>query len=133
MLRVYQRYLSVLRSLRPVIEGIERHDKELGRQLRRAACSVRVRPAFADGREPSDTSRRCFATTEASSLNLCEGSGSEGGTRRQRHLNALGSAREVSAALDSAEALGHVAPPRDVLAALGGVIGTLVVLVHGRR
>ncbi len=107
MLRVYQRYLSVLRSLRPVIEGIERHDKELGRQMRRAACSV--------------------------SLNLCEGSGSEGGTRRQRQLNALGSAREVSAALDSAEALGYVAPPRDVRVGLGGVIGTLVVLVHGRR
>ncbi len=107
MFRVYQRYLSVLRSLRPVIESIERRDRALGQQMRRAACSV--------------------------SLNLCEGSGSEGGTRRQRHLNALGSAREVSAALDSAEALGYVLPPRDVLAALDGVIGTLVVLVHGRR
>ena len=41
-------------------------------------------------------------------LNLSEGSGSRGGTRRERYQNALGSARETGACLDVAVALGYV-------------------------
>ena len=66
MLRIYVEFLDVLRAMRPLIEKIERRDGDLGRQLRRAAASV--------------------------ALNMSEGSGSEGGTRRQRYLSALGSA-----------------------------------------
>ena len=42
-------------------------------------------------------------------MNLSEGSGSRGGTRRERYLNALGSARETGSCLDVALAFGYVA------------------------
>ena len=82
MLRIYTTILEVLRELRPVMEQIEAHDRDLARQLRRAATSI--------------------------ALNTGEGSGCDGGTRRERYRNALGSARETGACLDAAMALGYV-------------------------
>ena len=82
MLRIYTTILDVLTDLRPVVAAIEVHDKDLARQLRRAATSI--------------------------ALNTGEGSGSSGGTRRERYRNALGSARETGACLDAAMALGYV-------------------------
>ena len=107
MLVVYVRFLALLRQLPPVLAVIERRDVDLARQLRRALQSV--------------------------ALNMCEASGNEGGTRRQRFLSALGSLRESIAALEVAEALGYVVLPKVLLPELGGVVGTLVVLVRGRR
>jgi four helix bundle protein len=106
MLEVYRRYLGVLTRLRPVLAAVERRDADLGRQFRRAACSV--------------------------ALNLSEGSGSEGGTRRQRYLTALGSARETVACVEVAVALGYLEEPAALLRELGGVVGTLVVLAVGK-
>jgi hypothetical protein len=40
MLRIYSTVIEVLRMLRPVIAEIERHDRDLARQLRRASASV---------------------------------------------------------------------------------------------
>src|SRR5260370_40759820 len=82
MLRIYSTVIEVLRMLRPVIAEIERHDRDLARQLRRAAGSI--------------------------ALNTAEGSGSHGGTRTERYRNALGPARETRACLAVAEALGYV-------------------------
>jgi four helix bundle protein len=82
MLRIYTTMLDVLRGLRPVIEEIEKRDRDLGRQLRRASSSV--------------------------ALNMQEGAGSHGGTRRERYRSALGSARETGACLDVALALGYL-------------------------
>jgi four helix bundle protein len=82
MLRIYAVAIEVIESLRPVLVRIEAHDRDLARQLRRAAASV--------------------------ALNISEGSGSRGGTRRERYHNALGSARETGACLDVAAALGYV-------------------------
>jgi len=82
MLKIYETILQVLRDLRPVIEQIEMHDRDLGRQLKRAAASI--------------------------ALNVSEGSGSSGGTRRERYRNALGSARETGGCIDTAMALGYV-------------------------
>ena len=82
MLRIYDTMVDVLCRLRPVVAQIEAHDRDLARQLRRAASSV--------------------------ALNISEGSGSRAGTRRERYCNALGSARETGACLDVAQALGYL-------------------------
>ena len=82
MFRIYTVVLEVLRELRPVVAAIEAKDRDLARQLRRAATSI--------------------------ALNCEEGSGSRGGTRRERYRTALGSARETTACLQSAVALGSV-------------------------
>ncbi len=106
MLRVYAQYLALVRQLPPLLVVIERRDVDLGKQLRRALASV--------------------------ALNIAEGSGNEGGTRRQRFLSALGSLRESIAAFEVAEALGYVVLPPGLLAQLGQVAGVLVVLVRAR-
>jgi four helix bundle protein len=100
MLRIYSDYLGVLRDLRPVLSAIEARDVDLARQLRRAAASV--------------------------ALNLAEGSGNAGGTRRQRYLSALGSANEVTACLHVADALGYAPVDSSLQRRLGSVIGVLV-------
>jgi four helix bundle protein len=82
MLRIYATVIEMMRGLRPVVVQIERHDRDLPRQLRRAASSI--------------------------ALNVSEGSGSNGGTRRERYRNALGSAREMGACLDVGLAFGYV-------------------------
>ena len=100
MLRIYSVYLGVLRELRAVLVAIEARDVDLARQLRRAAASV--------------------------ALNLAEGSGNQGGTRRQRYLSALGSAHEVVAALEVADALGYTAVDERVVRRMREVVGVLV-------
>ena len=97
MLQIYSTMIDALRMLRPVLVAIERHDADLGKQLRRAAASV--------------------------ALNLAEGSGSAAGTRTARYRTALGSARETGACLDVAEALGYCA---DVDAALRGKLAIVI-------
>ena len=101
MLRIYATILEVLQGLRPVIAQIEVHDRDLARQLRRAASSM--------------------------ALNTSEGSGSHGGTRRERYRNALGSARETGSCLDVAIAFGYVEQVSpELLDALDHVRATLV-------
>jgi four helix bundle protein len=105
MFRVYQLMITLLRMLRALIARIEKHDRDLGNQLRRAAASV--------------------------ALNLGEGSGSQGGNRLLRFRTALGSAREVEACLDVAEALGYVESIDGGLREqLNAVIGGLVRLTR---
>ncbi len=82
MLRIYPVILGFLRGVAPLIAVIESYDRDLARQLRRCGSSV--------------------------ALNTQEGSGSHGGTRRERYRNALGSAREAGACLDVALALGYL-------------------------
>src|SRR5262249_36494304 len=83
MLRVYGVMIETMRLMKAVIAAIEARDADLARQLKRAVSSV--------------------------ALNIAEGSGSNGGVRRARYRTALGSAREVGACLDVAEAFGYVA------------------------
>jgi four helix bundle protein len=68
--------------MRPMVRAIERNDRDLASQPRRAASSV--------------------------VLNLAEGSGSFGGVRAQRYRTALGSARETMSCLLVAERFGYV-------------------------
>jgi four helix bundle protein len=97
MLRIYEVALRVVEELRPVLVCIERKDRDLARQMRRAVSSV--------------------------VLNIAEGSGSSGGTRRERYRSALGSAREVVACIEVARAWRYADVDPDMLRE---VIGTLV-------
>jgi four helix bundle protein len=101
MLRIYTTIIHLLHDLRPIVSQIELHDRDLARQLRRAAASI--------------------------ALNTSEGSGCSGGTRRERYRNALGSARETGACLDVALAFGYVDEvDAKLLDALDHVRATLV-------
>lgn len=101
MLRIHDVMLDAISMMRPMIRGIEKYDRDLASQLRRAASSV--------------------------VLNVGEGSGSFGGMRVQRYRTALGSARETMSCLLVAERLGYVgAMPAGLAAAMNHVIGTLV-------
>ncbi len=82
MLAIQEIALDMIRKLKGPLVEIERRDRDLGKQLRRAAASV--------------------------VLNLGEGSGSTGGTRTERYRNALGSLSEVEACLSVGEAFGYV-------------------------
>ena len=105
MLNIYNVMLDVIRTMRPVLAQIERHDRELGKQMRQASNSV--------------------------VLNIAEGSGSHAGTRNARYRTALGSATETRACLDAAEAQGYVARvDPQVRAGLRQVIGTLTNCVR---
>ena len=81
-LRVYGRALTALRMVGPLAQRIARVDRDLARQLRRAGASV--------------------------VLNLAEGECADGGNRRARFDNALGSAKECIACLHCGEALLYV-------------------------
>lgn len=100
--------LEVIASLRPLLVQIERRDRDLGRQLRRASSSV--------------------------ALNLAEGMYSRGALRTARYHTALGSMRESVACLDVAQAFGYLGARDDAFASkLDQVLGTLVRLVEGPR
>jgi four helix bundle protein len=101
MLSIHDVMLDAISMMRPMVRAIERHDRDLASQLRRAASSV--------------------------VLNIAEGSGSFGGIRIQRYRTALGSARETLSCLRVAERFGYVAAmPDTLLASMNRVIGTLV-------
>jgi four helix bundle protein len=105
MLKIYVFVLELIKRLRTPISVIERKDRDLGRQLRRCTASV--------------------------GLNLAEGQYSRGKNRAARYHSALGSAREMMACFEMAEALGYVSPLSPELRAdFDRVIGTLVRLVE---
>jgi four helix bundle protein len=83
MLRVQVLVFDILRSLTPMIRQIASHDASLADQIRRAGASV--------------------------ALNLAEGRGSAGRNAKARFHNALGSLREVQAALEVACAFEYAA------------------------
>ncbi|MFN9809159.1 MAG: four helix bundle protein [Deltaproteobacteria bacterium] len=83
-LRIYSVALEMCVDMRPIVRAIARQDRDLAKQLTRAACSV--------------------------VLNLEEGAHSEAGHQRERFRSARGSAAEVRAAVDAAVAFGMVAP-----------------------
>ena len=74
--------IEVVRELRPVVVALKRIDKDLANQIHRAASSV--------------------------ALNLGEGSKRTGGDRLHSFRIAAGSAAEVRAALEVADAWGHL-------------------------
>ncbi len=79
---VYERALEVVRELRPIVDAVQRRDRKLADQLRRAAQSV--------------------------VLNIAEARGSRDGNARLRFSTACGSAKETRAALTIASAWGYI-------------------------
>ena len=82
----YDRSLSLLRTLAPLIKRLRTIDSELAKQLRRAGQSV--------------------------SLNIAEGNRRTGCDRTTHFRYSLGSAAEVKACLDVGVALGYFDAPQ---------------------
>ena len=82
MFVAYEVALEIVRELRGVLEVLERHDRDLARQARRAATSI--------------------------PLNVAEGNRRRGRDRLHLFRVAAGSASEVRAALDVAQAWGYL-------------------------
>ena len=104
MLQIQVFALETVRSLAPVVWEISAHDPDLGRQLRRAASSI--------------------------VLNIAEAQGSRDGVSRQRFRTALGSTRETAAALELAAAWGFVQRDERLVDALDRIGATLHRLIH---
>jgi len=105
MLIIYPVVLEFIGSLRPLLAQIERRDRDLGRQLRRASSSV--------------------------ALNLAEGFGATAGNARPRFETAQGSLREAQAGIRVAVAWGYVSaaavgPVLESMNCLGGRVFGLV-------
>ena len=108
MLRIYLVVLEWMAGAVVLLEQIERRDRDLDRQMRKALTSV--------------------------ALNTAEGAGNNRCHKLERYQTALGSAREVMACVDSAKALRYIAHVDPAWLDQGDhVIATLVVLVKGRR
>ena len=106
MLRIYPTLLDLVRSVRPLVKELERHDADLAKQCKRALSSA--------------------------PLNVAEGSYSRGQNRTARYHTALGSLREVLACFEVGAALGYL-PDVDPLLRrrFDEVLGTLVRLIGG--
>jgi four helix bundle protein len=101
MLNLYPVILEVVRALRPVIVDIERKDPDLGRQMRRATCSV--------------------------ALNTSEAMYSRGKNSAARFHTAMGSMRETLSCIEVGIALGYLG---EVDAALLDRIDRIVATLH---
>lgn len=101
MLRIYAVILEVVRQVRPVIVDVERKDPDLGRQMRRATCSV--------------------------ALNVSEGMYSRGKNQAARYHTAMGSMRETLSCIEVGMALGYVS---EVDAALLDRIDQIVATLY---
>jgi four helix bundle protein len=104
MLRVYAEVIEVVGLLREVLIEIERRDGDLARQMRRAAASV--------------------------ALNIAEANGSRGGNRRVRFSTALGSMRETLAGLEVASAFGYVEASDEIPRRIDRICAALYALAR---
>ena len=107
-LKIYPVILELVRRLSPVVRVLRARSSALADQMERALVSI--------------------------PLNVAEGAYSRGKNRQARFQSAAASARETLACLETAEAMGFVAPIEPEVSALfHRVIGTLVRLIEPRR
>ena len=108
MLKIYEVSLAVVAKLVPVVAEIERHDPDLGKQLKRARSSI--------------------------SLNIAEGSHARGARRNLHYGYAKGSAQESIAILETAVASQYIKrAPAEAIEELRKIIGTLYKCIGGHR
>ena len=105
-LQVHETALQLITELKPLLNTISRHDRNLANQLRRAATSI--------------------------ALNIAEAEYSDPGNKRPRLHSAAGSAGETRSALRVALAWEYLAeePTRRSFDRLDQVIATLWKLTH---
>lgn len=104
MFIAYEISKQLIVSLRPLVPAIQACDRELADQLRRAAQSVL--------------------------LNLAEGQKYQNGNRKKHYEIAQGSANEVKAALDAAEAWGWLEERGEERELLDRLLAVLWKLTH---
>jgi four helix bundle protein len=107
MFIAYEVSLDVIKSLRIVMPQIERNDRDLADQMKRAASSV--------------------------ALNLAEGQRLTKGNKPKHYAIAHGSANEVRAAIHTALAWGWIEDASKQLAALDRLLALLWRLNHPQR
>src|SRR5688572_4573212 len=107
MLVAYTVSLDLIRSLRPVVEQLRRHSSEAARQVTDAASSI--------------------------SYNLAEGSHRSGGDIRRFYVMAHGSAAEIRAQLDVADAWGWKVETAASRVILDRLLGLLYGLTRERK
>ena len=107
MFIAYEVAVELVDSLRPIVPLIERNDRDLADQLRRAASSV--------------------------VLNLAEGQRSAKGNKHKHYAIAHGSANEVKAALELARAWGWLEDADRSRAVLDRLLALLWRLTHPMR
>ena len=106
MFIAYEVSLEVITSLRGVVSQIERHDRDLADQIRRAASSV--------------------------ALNLMEGQRLTKGNKPKHYAIAHGSANEVKGGLQTAIAWGWIEDASEPLSRLDRLLALLWRLTHPR-
>ena len=107
MLRIVAVAYEVIRELRPLLVDLKRVDANLEDQLRRALQSM--------------------------VQNTSEGSPQVGKRRALHYSYALGSAREAWTCLELCAAFGYVASIEPYRNRFDQIIGTLMIVLHGRR
>ena len=95
--------IQTVAAMRSMVSNIDKHDRDLARQIRRAMSSV--------------------------ALNLGEAEGSDAGNRRARLHTALGSARETRVGLQLASAWGYIA--HEELAPIEQSLDRVCALTYG--
>ena len=98
-LQIYTDSLQMIRDMRATLDAIAKHDADLARQTRRALTSI--------------------------TLNIAEGEGRKNGNARMRFQTAMGSANEVRACIETADALGYIAADARMLDTLDRIARTL--------
>jgi four helix bundle protein len=106
MFIAYEVSLEAIKSLRTVVPQIERHDRDLADQIRRAASSV--------------------------ALNLAEGQRLTKGNKPKHYAIAHGSANEVRAGLQTELAWGWLDDASAALAVIDRLLALLWRLTHPR-
>ena len=105
MLRIYQVCLEIVEEVQPIADRIARRDRDLARQLRKASANA--------------------------ALNVCEGSGTRAGRRRNTYDIALGEAKETRGCLHLAVRARHVpSVDPELLDKVERVIATLINVVR---
>ena len=98
-LRIYGEALQLIRRLRSTVAKIAQHDADLARQMRKALTSI--------------------------PLNIAEGEGRKNGNQRVRFETAMGSANEVRACIETAEAWDYIDADASVIDTLDRIARTL--------